>query len=291
MFTRFTPRLKGMTYGSPEYKQCLAEMGPGLRHHYAANRHHPEFFVQDEEWKGIPDFPSYEVSSHGNVRSKDRIIEQTGKTGYPMKGKTLSQTLTPKGYCRIQLQEGGKSKNFFVHSLVAEAFIPNPDNKPEVNHVRGEEKSNNNAANLEWVTTSENLIHSYESGLREATAKYYVTCEETGVTTVGCDKMAEDLRSRGHLKARAAGVWRCINHGGSHLDFHFSAERIESWMNSPVSYMTLIDLLEMFIDWTASSRRHADGDINKSIEHNKERFAMSDQLVKIFQNTVRDFPA
>lgn len=105
MFTKFTPRLKGMTYGSPEYKQCLAEMGPGLKHHYAANRHHPEH------------------------------------------------------------HEGG------------------------------------------------------------------------------------------------------------------------------IDGMNLFDVLEMFIDWTASSRRHADGDIGKSIEHNKGRFSMSDQLVKIFQNTVRDFPA
>jgi len=45
MFTRFTPRLRGMTYGSDEYKTCLAEMGPGLRHHYENNRHHPEHFA------------------------------------------------------------------------------------------------------------------------------------------------------------------------------------------------------------------------------------------------------
>lgn len=44
MFTKFTPRLRGMTYGSDEYKACLAEMGPGLRHHYENNRHHPEHF-------------------------------------------------------------------------------------------------------------------------------------------------------------------------------------------------------------------------------------------------------
>lgn len=103
MFTKFTPRLSGMTYGSQEYKDCLSEMGPGLRHHYAANRHHPEH------------------------------------------------------------HEGG------------------------------------------------------------------------------------------------------------------------------IDGMNLLDILEMYLDWTASSRRHADGDIAKSIEINKKRFRMSDQLAQIFRNTARDF--
>lgn len=103
MFTKFTPRLRGMTYGSEEYRACLAEMGPSLRHHYENNRHHPEHF---------------------------------------------------------------------------------------------------------------------EDGL---------------------------------------------------------------------DGMNLIDVLEMFIDWLASTRRHADGDIFRSIEVNRDRFRMSDQLAAIFRNTARDF--
>lgn len=103
MFTKFTPRLRGMTYGSPEYMRCLADMGPGLRHHYESNRHHPEHF--------------------------------------------------PNG----------------------------------------------------------------------------------------------------------------------------------------IDGMNLIDLLEMFLDWLASTKRHADGDIMKSIEKNQKRFGMSDQLTAIFRNTARDF--
>lgn len=103
MFTKFTPRLSAMTYGSQEYKDCLAEMGPGLRHHYAANRHHPEH------------------------------------------------------------HEGG------------------------------------------------------------------------------------------------------------------------------IGGMNLLDVLEMYLDWTASSRRHADGDISRSIDVNEKRFGMSPQLAAIFRNTARDF--
>jgi len=290
-FAEVTPRLRSSTYGSEEYKGFLRELGPALGHHYANNRHHPEFFTQDEIWKKVPGFSSYEVSNFGNVRSLDKTVGPPGKAKYLKKGKVIVQNVTPKGYCRVQLQEGGRSKNFFVHVLVATVFIPNPEGRPEVNHIRGGEKTNNHVENLEWVTTSRNLIHSYETGLREATVKYCVTCEETGVTTFGCDKMAEDLRARGYVKARAVGIWRCINHGGSHLDLHFTSERFETWMNSPVSRMNLLDLIEMFIDWVASSRRHADGDIGRSIEVNRERFGMSDQLVRIFQNTARDFPA
>lgn len=55
-----------------------------------------------------------------------------------------------------------------------------------------------------------------------------------------------------------------------------------------INGMNLIDVLEMYLDWLASTRRHADGDVLKSIEHNKGRFQMSDQLVDIFRNTARD---
>lgn len=76
------------------------------------------------------------------------------------------------------------------------------------------------------------------------------------------------------------------------LAHHYASNRHhpEHFGEAGINGMNLVDLLEMFVDWSASSRRHADGDVNKSIQVNKGRFKMSDQLVRIFENTVRDFP-
>ena len=71
-----------------------------------------------------------------------------------------------KGYLQITLQKQGKKEYKKVHRLVAEAFIENTYNKREVNHIDGN-KSNNNATNLEWVTSSENQIHAYKMGLQK----------------------------------------------------------------------------------------------------------------------------
>lgn len=70
------------------------------------------------------------------------------------------------GYSVVHL---GSGPQYFIHRLVAEAFIPNPDHKPQVNHKDGC-KSNNSAENLEWVTASENIRHAFETGLKQPTA-------------------------------------------------------------------------------------------------------------------------
>lgn len=284
-FTEFTPKLAGSTYGSQEYNDFKKAMGPALVHHYAKNRHHPEYQRQNEEWRPIVGFEEhYEVSNYGDVRSKDRIVERS-KTGDCFKaGKIRTQYVTPKGYCRLQLQSGENRRNALVHVLVAEAFLPNPENKPEVNHKNGE-KTDNRVSNLEWVTNSENLLHAYATGLKEATIKYVVTCEKLEITTFGCLEMEAELKKRGYERANASGIWRCINHGGKHLDLEFVGTRFERWMNSPINDMNLVDLIEMFCDWKAATMRHHDGNLLKSIKINAERFGINPQLVKILENT------
>lgn len=121
-----------------------------------------------EEWRDT-DYSYIEVSNFGNVRTKDCVREFTfydrhnnirKQTERLIKSHIMKIQFNNKGYCFVCFKEKGKRKNLLVHRLVAEAFIPNPENKTEVNHIDGNPK-NNNINNLEWVTPSENRKHAY----------------------------------------------------------------------------------------------------------------------------------
>ena len=104
--------------------------------------------------------------------------------------------------------------------------------------------------------------------------------------------MEQELRSKGYEKAAASAIWGCINstnESHSHLDLHFESWNINEYrtLNSPVNGFDLFDLMEMFMDWKAAGVRHADGNIYKSIEINKDRFKLSEQTVDIFTNTAK----
>jgi len=114
-----------------------------------------------EKWANIIDYENYQVSNSGNVRN----LKFNGSTKVK-KIKNLTLSTTTKGYFRVTLY-GLKRKHFQVHRLVAMAFIPNPENKPEVNHKDGD-KTNNNDWNLEWSTTKENVDHAWVNGLNSA---------------------------------------------------------------------------------------------------------------------------
>ena len=108
-----------------------------------------------EKWipvKGYED--SYAVSNYGHVRSLDRFIR-----GKLFEGKILKVRVQKDGYLRVALCENSNKKLVGVHRLVAMHFINNRYNKPEVNHI-DENKLNNRADNLEWVTPKENTAHS-----------------------------------------------------------------------------------------------------------------------------------
>ncbi len=107
-----------------------------------------------ENWKDIEGFEnSYEVSCRGNIRNKRT-------------GKILSNNC--KGYVVVSFWVNNKSKNFLAHRIVAKAFIPNPLNKKEVNHINGI-KNDNRIENLEWCTPSENINHSWRIGTSKTT--------------------------------------------------------------------------------------------------------------------------
>lgn len=103
-----------------------------------------------EIWKTITNFENYEVSNYGQVRSKQYS-----------KNRILKPEIL-KGYLRVTFSKNNMQTRFLVHRLVASNFIENLDQKKCVNHIDGN-KLNNNLSNLEWVTYSENEIHSYNS--------------------------------------------------------------------------------------------------------------------------------
>ena len=114
-----------------------------------------------EEFKSISGYPDYEVSNLGNVRSLDRVVfHRNGNLN--LKGKPIKMRIKNYGY--VMLMEKGVSNNFYIHRLVALAFITNPENKSQVNHIDGN-KFNNILSNLEWNTPKENLSHARINGL------------------------------------------------------------------------------------------------------------------------------
>ncbi|QSF43540.1 NUMOD4 domain-containing protein [Paenibacillus tianjinensis] len=105
-----------------------------------------------EIWKDIEGFEGYyQVSTHGRIRSLDRVID----SGRRFKGKIITPSYDTQGYVTVHLYKNGKDKTCRAHRLVALAFIANPDNKPEVNHL-DEIRNNNRIENLQWCTPLEN---------------------------------------------------------------------------------------------------------------------------------------
>jgi hypothetical protein len=112
----------------------------------------------NEIWKSIKDYENlYQVSNLGRIRSMHSKWNNSGD-------KILCGRLH-EGYYKIVLTKDGKASQKFIHRLIAEAFIPNPHNKPCINHINGI-KTDNSIENLEWVTIQENCQHAHNTGLQ-----------------------------------------------------------------------------------------------------------------------------
>lgn len=122
-----------------------------------------------EIWKTIEGFENYFISNLGNVKNNKFNKE-----------KKLSKSKSTLGYEVVLLYKHGKRTLFYVHRLVAIAFIPNPENKPQVNHIDGN-KLNNNVYNLEWNTAKENINHAYDIGLCPKGDNHYLRIRKNGI--------------------------------------------------------------------------------------------------------------
>ena len=123
----------------------------------------PVFFIM-EEWRDITGYEGYyQISSFGNARSVNRTVKVGSWITRRMNGRLLIKMVN-QGYFNVNLCQHGVPKTIRVHRLVALTFIPNPKNKPSVNHKNGD-RYDNRVENPEWVTPSENLKHASENGL------------------------------------------------------------------------------------------------------------------------------
>ena len=108
---------------------------------------------EGEVWRDVVGYEGlYKVSDRGNVYSLERIYAN----GRKRNGLTLKPSCDRGGYLRLELCKNGIRKRKYVHRIVAEAFIPNPNNYPEINH-KDENKTNNYVENLEWCTRGYNV--------------------------------------------------------------------------------------------------------------------------------------
>ena len=151
-----------------------------------------------EIWKDIKDYEGiYQVSNLGRVKSLKHSKE----------GKILKGRVTGKGYLSVVLFRNSVRKSNSIHRLVAQAFIPNPANKPEVNHI-DENKLNNDVSNLEWVTSKENSNHGTRNlRIHQNKAVTYnrkpIICVTNGVTYAS---LTEACKSLGVTKPHVCSV-------------------------------------------------------------------------------------
>ena len=158
-----------------------------------------------EIWKPISGYEGfYEVSNLGRIRSLERIVECSDGRKRKIKDRTLKGSSYSGGYSGVTLHKDGCAKFVNIHRIVAEAFVPNPLEKEEVNH-KDENPSNNHASNLEWVTCKENINYGTRT---ERARKAIVEAQGRAVRQLSRD---------GELVAEYESLSEACNATGTHV--------------------------------------------------------------------------
>lgn len=183
--------------------------------------------LNNEMWLPIKGYEGlYEVSCMGAVRSISREVIARGGKKRITSTRIIRPTIDKLGYCRLGLHRQGKVVLKLVHRIVASAFIPNPDEKPQVNHRDGN-PSNNKVSNLEWVTSAENVRHSFDVLSRKPTIIKGVDHYLFGRT--GKDHPAYGKKGRNHIKGEthfASKKVLCESTGVEYISIKAAADAI-----------------------------------------------------------------
>lgn len=170
----------------------------------------------DEVWVNIENFEGlYQISNLGNVKSMNRIVDIGNGKIYTQKEKIIKNY--GKTYRQVNLYKNAKCYHFYIHILLAKAFIPNSNNKEQVNHIDGN-KFNNDLRNLEWVTRSENARHAhdilkvnkraYQKGVMNKLSKSVSQYTLDGIFIKKWDSIAEAVN---FFKPKKASISMCCN--------------------------------------------------------------------------------
>ena len=159
----------------------------------------------------------YEVNNFGDVRR----INTLNNLSFGLRGKPNNK------YPFVILYKYGKPYHFSVHRLVAQAFIPNPENKPQVNHIDGN-KLNNNVSNLEWVTNQENMDHAIKNGLVKTPGK--------GINAYNCKHTEEEVRKVCELLANKKSVFQISRELNLSLGFIQGIKYQKNWADIRKEY-------------------------------------------------------
>jgi len=150
-----------------------------------------------EEWEDIKGYEGYyQASTHGRIRSVDRLTETAIKHNKQVlkRGKMLQLNLKRNGYLTFDASKENIKKTKTVHRVVAETFIPNTDNKPCVNHLNAI-KTDNRTSNLEWVTSKENTEHASSLHRLGNHMNKRIKCVENDMVFKSSTKAAEWLNA------------------------------------------------------------------------------------------------
>lgn len=174
-----------------------------------------------EQWKEIKGYEGiYEISNLGNVKSLKRIVK--GRWGNTkISSKILVPAKDKDGYSVVALCKNGGQKVSKIHRLVAEAFIPNPNNFIQINH-KDENKTNNNVSNLEWCNAKYNSNYGTRTNrIKEKTSKKVIQYEKNGEVVAFYDSVNQAKRTtkishiydccNGKLKQVGGYIWRYAN--------------------------------------------------------------------------------
>lgn len=173
-----------------------------------------------ERWLPVVGYEgAYEVSDLGRVRSLTRAISRGGRTSI-IQGRVKTPKITKKGYAHVHLFRNDVRKCVTVHRIVAEAFIPNAEQKPEINH-QDNDRRNNAATNLKWCTRLENQAHAASQvrlrGTLSAEQIDAIRAEYPALTPAGKRRLAASCKiSVGHIHkiGRGAAHRHCDNDDG-----------------------------------------------------------------------------